>query len=176
MIASRRRDKAEVIIVRARVRQDNVKDSHLRAGKLALNGSHRRRMVAKQFRAPWSIWRRGSRVVAGWTGGEQDGEPHPSKMEAPTTTEVTLETLLRCMLRVESWLLLLLWQRSLLRLWPSRMYTWVKDFLENPMTIMCSLDMLIMWQSDYGREKYVYIICRWCNFIYFSYVENKLCF
>lgn len=114
MIASQQRDK---LVVRAHVRGDNVEDSHLRAGRVARTGSHKRWLVDEQFRVHCNIRRRGSRHVVGGTR-DRDNEPiaedaqeeievpkvlHPSEtievLEAPNpferealnTTEVTLQ-------------------------------------------------------------------------------------
>lgn len=51
MIASRQRDIVEVVVGTTRVRRADVVGSHLRAGRVYLIDSHRKRLVTYQFRA-----------------------------------------------------------------------------------------------------------------------------
>lgn len=66
-ITSRQCERATTTAARARARGDDIKDSQIPRGRVALIGSHRRRIVSEQFRAPHNIWHRASIHVARWT-------------------------------------------------------------------------------------------------------------
>lgn len=67
MIACRQYDRAVASESRARAREDDVEDSHIQVGRVALTNSHKRRMTVKKFCVPHSFRRRGSIADDGWT-------------------------------------------------------------------------------------------------------------
>lgn len=119
MIASRQNDKVEVVVGTTRARQGDVKDLHLREGRVTPIDSHRNRLAKDQFCASYTTHCKGSRAVIEWTKDVDDGPvakdvqalvkdimhvvadsdvsrpsettyvPHPSETEALTTTKVT---------------------------------------------------------------------------------------
>lgn len=65
--ASRQYDRTEVVAARARVKGDDIDDSHIRKGRVAPIGSNMRRLAVDQFCAFCSTRRGGSRDAARWT-------------------------------------------------------------------------------------------------------------
>lgn len=103
-------DLIEATPARTRARGDDIEDSHIQVGRVALTGSHMRRMTVEQFCTPHSIRYRGSKHVVRWASDPDDvldaedlqkaieddmymvaetEVPHHFKMEVLTTTGVT---------------------------------------------------------------------------------------
>lgn len=59
--------------MRAREREGDVEESHLRSGRVAPTDLHKRRLTDQaQFCAPLTVRHRGSKYATGWTRDDED--------------------------------------------------------------------------------------------------------
>lgn len=86
----------DIVVGRAREREDDVENSHLRAWRMAPIDSHKRRLAGEaQFCASHTIRHRGSRCTSVWTRDVDDEPihmPHPVgiKTDVPDSTEINV--------------------------------------------------------------------------------------